>query len=203
MRGEEYSYYDDDGPMIRALWNRVATLFTPDEVLLRPSVDFDESSGNFKIAIKGDLDGKWVRLGRRSITRGRGTFQGRRFRVNPYDFKVINDIIGSCEWADDCSLWCKKDNVPSCLSALRIKFGLERSPAASTVKIHSNPLENRTYLELDDPETLIVRQTLATSDDSLIQPPQSSSEELPGWLRVFNKFFQNAKRTNAKTKAGE
>lgn len=179
--------------MIRLLWNRIVTLFTPDEVLLRPSVDFDESSGNLRITIKGDLDGKAVRLSRRSITRGRGSFQGRHFRVNPYDAKIMKGVLGSCEWTDDWSLCCKKDNVPSCLNTLRAEFGLEQTPIASTVKIHSDPLENRTYLDLDDPETLIVRQTLVSSDESLIQPPNLPAEECPSWLRVSNHFFKMPK----------
>ena len=62
--------------MFIKLWNRIATLFSPDKVLLRPNVDFDESTGDLKLTIKGDLDGRTVRLSRRSVTRGHGVYQG-------------------------------------------------------------------------------------------------------------------------------
>ena len=58
--------------MFRNLWNRIVTLFAPDEVLLRPSVDFDEPTGNLKVTIKGDLGGRTVRLSRQAINRGQG-----------------------------------------------------------------------------------------------------------------------------------
>jgi hypothetical protein len=176
--------------MLRLLWNRIATLFTPDEVLLQPNVDFDATTGNLQITIKGNLSGKTVRLSKRSVTRGNGTFNGRRFRINRYDREEIKRILVSCEWADDWTLRCGKDNVPDCLTVLRQKFTLEETPAAKTVSIHPTPLENRTYLDLDDPETLIVRQTLATSDESFVQPPKLSSGEHPSWLRVSDHFFK-------------
>jgi len=176
--------------MLRKLWNRIATLFVPDEVLLRPSVDFDEASGHLKVTITGDLKGKSVRLSRQSVTRGNGIFQGRRFRVNWFDFKHIKRILAASEWTDDWSLCCKKDNVPNCLNTLRTEFEVEETPAATKVKIHSDPLENRTYLDLDDPETLIVRQTLVSSDESLIQPPKLPSDACPSWLRVSSHFFK-------------
>jgi hypothetical protein len=87
--------------MLSELWNRIVTFFAAEEVLLRPTVDFDETSGNLRATIKGDIDGKAVRLSRRSITRGHGSFRGRRFRVNPYDFKIIRGILAFCEWTLD------------------------------------------------------------------------------------------------------
>jgi non-specific serine/threonine protein kinase len=176
--------------MLRLLWNRIATLFTPDEVLLQPNVDFDAATGNLQITIKGNLSGNTVRLSKRSVTRGNGTFNGRRFQINRYDREEIKRILASCEWTDDWILRCGKDNVPDCLTVLRQKFTLEETPAAKTVSIHPGPLENRTYLDLDDPEALIVRQTLATSDELFIQPPKRSPGEHPSWLRVSDHFFK-------------
>jgi hypothetical protein len=68
------------------LWNRIVTLFAPDEVLLRPSVDF-EPTGNLKVTIKGDLDGRTVRLSRRAINRGQ-IFQMIYARI--FLFAIIN-----------------------------------------------------------------------------------------------------------------
>ncbi|UVT17314.1 MAG: hypothetical protein H8K04_07170 [Nitrospira sp.] len=61
---------------------------------------------------------------------------------------------------------------------------------ARAVTIHTAPLEHRTYLDLDDPETLIVRQTLTTADESLIPLPAPAREEHPCWVRVSDQFFK-------------
>jgi SNF2 family DNA or RNA helicase len=188
--------------MFRNLWNRIVTLFAPDEVLLRPSVDFDEPTGNLKVTIKGELDGRTVRLSRRAINRGQGIHQGRRFRINWFDIKRIKKILNTCEWTDEWSVHCRKDNVPECLTALRNQFESEQTPAASAVTIHSSPVENCAYLDLDDPETLIVRQSLLAADGSLIQPPKLSSEECPSWLRVSNKFFKMPSNRMIETERG-
>jgi SNF2 family DNA or RNA helicase len=188
--------------MLKSLWNKVVTFFTPDSVLLQPSIDFDDSTGSLNVTIKGDLDGRIVRLSRRSVTRGHGVHQGRRFRINWFDAKRIKTILATCEWIDDWSLCCKKDNVPECVTALRTHFEPEQTPAASAVVIHQEPIENRTYLDLDDPDTLIVRQTLASADGSLIQPPKLSSEECPNWLRVSNKFFKMPKERSKEPMRG-
>jgi hypothetical protein len=176
--------------MLRSLWNRLATFFTPDELLLRPCIDFDPRSGYLKITVNSELNGKPICLSQRSLTRGRGAFQGRRFIINQHGLKVIQSVIASCEWTDDVTLCCKKDNVPGCLNTLRNWFSVGQTSAAKAVTIHTAPLENRTYLDLDDPETLIVRQTLTTPDESFVQPSPPAHEEHPSWLRVVDQFFK-------------
>ena len=146
--------------MFSFLWNRLATLIRPDELLLQPTIDFDARTGTLKILVASDLNGKIVNISRRSLIKGRGVFRGRRFRINPHGLEVIQRILPICEWTDEVTLCCKQGSVPSCLATLRTWFNIGQTPAAKAVKIFTTPLENRTYLDLDDPETLVVRQTL-------------------------------------------
>lgn len=176
--------------MLTFIWNSIETFLKPDQAVLQPFIDFDPRSGNLKIALHGDLNGKPISLSRRSLAQGSGTFKGRRFIVNNYGLDVIQHIGASCEWTDDLTLCCKGDTVPDCLASLRKWFRVEQTAAASAVKIHPTPLEHRTYLDLHDPETLTVRQTLTTADESLIPLPTSGREEHPSWIRVSDQFFK-------------
>ncbi|MBX3301770.1 MAG: DEAD/DEAH box helicase [Nitrospira sp.] len=176
--------------MLRLIWDGIETTLRPDQVVLQPFIDFDSRSGALKIALHGDLNGKPICVSRPSLARGGGTFKGRRFIINPYGLDVIQSIGASCEWADDGTLCCTGDNVPGCLASLRKWFRVEQTPAASAVTIHPAPLEHRTYVDLEDPDTLLVRQTLTTADGSVIPLPTFALEEHPSWIGVANQFYK-------------
>jgi SNF2 family DNA or RNA helicase len=178
------------GTLPRFIWNSIETLLKPDQVVLQPFIDFDPRSGTLTIALHGDLNGKPISLSRPSLARGGGTFNGRRFIVNPYGLDIIRSIGATCDWTDDVTLCCTGDNVPGCLASLRKWFRVAHTPAAGAVTIHPAPLEHRTYLNLEDPDTLLVRQTLTTADGSVIPFPTSALEEHPSWVRVTDQFYK-------------
>ncbi len=176
--------------MLRFIWDGTTTLLKPDQVVLQPRIDFDPRSGTVTIALHSDLNGKPISLSRPSLARGGGTFKGRRFIINHYGLDVIQTIGASCAWTDDVTLCCKGDNVPGCLDSLRKWFRVEQTPAAKAVTIHPTPLEHRTYVDLEDPETLLVRQTLTTADGSVIPLPTPALGEHPSWVRVVDQFYK-------------
>lgn len=179
--------------MLGFIWNTIETLLKPDQAVLQPFIDFDPRSGTLTIALHGDLNGTPISLSRPSLARGGGTFKGRRFIINPYGLDVIQSIGASCEWTDDLTLCCTGDNVPGCLASLRKWFRVAQTPAAGAITIHTAPLEHRTYVDLEDPDTLLVRQTLTTADESVIPFPTPTLEEHPSWILVSDQFFKMPK----------
>jgi len=181
--------------MLSTLWNRFLTIFRPDRATLEPYVDFDNQSGTLSIRLEGTIGGKRFIFRRNAITKGKGTVRHRRFQFDSAENAALLDGLSHCQWVDDSSLVCPKTNVPSCLSKLRSSLRLKQSPSAERVGIHPVPLEHRTYLELDDPETLIVRQNLVSQEGHTIQPPETVPEEWPDWLRVSDQFFKTPQKT--------
>src|SRR2546425_8449997 len=181
--------------MLSALWNRFLTIFRPDRATLEPYVDFDNQSGTLSIRLEGIINGKRFIFSRNAITKGKGTVGHRRFQFDSSEQTALLDVLSNCQWVNDSSLICPKTNVPSCLSKLRSNLRFKQSPSAEKVGIHPVPVEHRTYLELDDPETLIVRQNFVSQEGHTIQPPETVSEEWPDWLRVDDQFFKTPQET--------
>ncbi len=176
--------------LTRFIWNRLETLLNPDQIVLQPFIDFDPQSGSLTIALHGDLNGKPISLSRSSLARGGGAFKGRRFIINPYGLDIIQRIGATCDWTDDVTLYCTGDKVPGCLDSLRKWFRVVYTPAAGAVRIHPAPLEHRTYIEREDPDTLRVRQTLTTADGSVIPLPSSALAKHSSWVRVGDQFYK-------------
>lgn len=176
--------------MFTALWNRLITVFRPDPVLLQPTIDFDVQNGALKIRVEGVVNGKLIRFSKRAIRNGGGVFRYRRFKFSRDDHKLLLESLAKCHWVDEYSLTCKGSDVPDCLNKLRSVPRARQSQTAASVRIHSEPLEPRTYLELDDPETLIVRQNYATSQGHEIPAMENVPQEQPDWLRVSSDYFK-------------
>jgi hypothetical protein len=176
--------------LLRFLWNRLETLLNPDQIVLQPFIDFDPRSGTLTIVLHGNLNGKPISLSQTSLARGGGAFKGRRFIINPYGLGELQSIGATCDWTDDLTLCCRGDTVPGCLDSLRKWFRVVHTPAAGAVMIHPAPLEHRTSIEREDPDTLRVRQTLTTADGSVIPLPSSALEERSSWVRVGDHFYK-------------
>ena len=80
--------------------------------------------------------------------------------------------------------------VPKAIELLRAHTHTEMTPAAATVRLHPNPLEQRTYVELEDPDTLLIKQNLVAEDDRRIVPPDLSTPRWPEWVRVGPDYFR-------------
>jgi len=176
--------------MLLALWNRLVTLFRPDPISLQPSIDFDVQTGSLNVRVEGTVRGKLVRLSQKAVKTGEGSFQHRRFKLSSDDHKSLLESLAKCQWIDEYNLSCSGSNVPECLDRLRSIPKVKQSQAAASIRVHSKPLESRTYLELDDPETLIVRQNYASSEGHEIPAPDTGPQEQPDWLRVSSDYFK-------------
>ena len=163
--------------MLTALWNRIATTFRPDKLYIDPEIDFDASTETLRIRISAELKDRRLRLSKEAIRKGRGTVDGRRFRIDKRERQELLDATPGCEWIDNWVLVCPKEHIPSCLSKLRC-MGVRQAPNVKSIQIHDTPLEPRVFMELKDPETLIVRQQLTTPSGQAIPIPDIAAFRL-------------------------
>ncbi len=92
--------------------------------------------------------------------------------------------------------------VPSALEILRGNPATYQSPSAAAVQLHPTPMEQRTYIDLDEVGSLIVENNLQTDDDRTILQPELPAGDPPNWIRVQNEYFRSPKRLAQPPKAG-
>jgi SNF2 domain-containing protein len=115
---------------------------------------------------------------------------------------VVADLLALQPQVQGASLKVQGAAIPQALSVLRRHPGAEQSEAARNLVVHDQPLQNRTYIEVGDPETLIIRQNLVDKDDRSIRPPDVSGS-MPEWLRIGHEYFRTPQRTLRSPKGGE
>jgi hypothetical protein len=92
--------------------------------------------------------------------------------------------------------------VPKALQLIRSHSHFEQSPAAAAVQIHDKPLEPRTYIDLENPESLIIQQNLVSENERVIEPPSMQSGNLPEWIRVGPEYYRAPSRAPSRPRRG-
>jgi SNF2 family DNA or RNA helicase len=175
--------------MIASLWNSIITSLRPDKLYIDPEIDLDLSSETLKISVSADLNGRRIRLSHQAIRKGHGRFNGRKFRIDPREQEEFLSAIDECEQVDNWVLLCPKAHIADCLAKFRA-IGAKQSPSVKAIHVHNTPLESRIFLELKDPDTLILRQKLHTADGRTFDLPHHNSVSPSEWLRQGNDFFK-------------
>lgn len=175
--------------MLNAFWNTLVTSLRPYKLYIDPRIDFDEASGSLRITVGSRLNDRLIRISKEALRKGHGRIQASKFRIDQKEREEFLEAIAGCEWIDSWVLTCPKSNIPECLPKLR-NLRASQTDAVKTIQIQQTPLEPRLYLELDDPDTLVVRQHLATSDGQVIPMPEVGASTSSGWLPVSDKFFK-------------
>ena len=76
---------------------------------------------------------------------------------------------------------------------MRRHSGSEQSDTVSSLVVHDTPLQNRTYVELGDPDTLLIRQNFVDENDRVIKPPDISGS-MPEWFCIGQEYFRPPER---------
>jgi SNF2 domain-containing protein/helicase-like protein len=109
------------------------------------------------------------------------------------DVTVVRELLALNPQVQGAALTLRGPAIPQALTVLRRHSGSELSEAARDLVVHERPLENRTYVELGDPETLLIRQNLVDENDRTIRPPDISGS-MPEWLRIGHEYFRTPTR---------
>ena len=175
--------------MIRSLWDRLATWWRPDAAGVSPVVTFDDSSGTLAVQLNLTVRGRVLPVSRRLFTDGAGRLGGRAFRLSQKDRQLLQGLAALPHQLQSSGLIIRGDGVPHAMSLLRAFPGTVETDSARAVTIHELPPEHRTYIDLPNPDTLIVRENLATSDGRLFPVPEPERTDQADWLRHSAEYF--------------
>jgi superfamily II DNA or RNA helicase len=174
----------------------------PAETKLVPIADFAEA--NKILELKFQLVDE---LGNRSpfdlAAIGQPIFRGNRFlRLNETSQRLGENLSKIPHNRANGAICFGGGAVPKALQLIRSHPDLEQSPSAAAVQIHQKPLEPRTYIDLENPESLIVEQNLVSEDERVIAAPSLDSSHLPEWIRVAREYYRAPTLAPSKPKRG-
>lgn len=163
---------------------------------LVPWVDFVEADRILRVALRERTSSEApAPISADSISRPH-LRDGRFVELDPSSRNMAEQLAKFSSAANGAALRFDGGAVPKALDIVRTFSNTQQSAAAAAVRVHRQPLESRTYLELAEPETLIVRENLATEDQRVITPPELGERGWPEWIRVGTEYFRgpSAKR---------
>ncbi len=168
---------------------------SPVPVAVRPKADFEVDHGTVKVVFNEVLPDKNVRPALIASLTKPHLASGVFCEFSPASREILQKLtrLGTREGNNELKITGK--GVPEAVEILRGYPLTEETLAAKSIQVHTAPLESRTFLELEDPETLIVRQNLQTSDGRQIKLPEFAAGEAPDWIRVRSEYFHPPEKT--------
>jgi hypothetical protein len=122
-------------------------------------------------------------------------------KLNDAEAMLLHRLEAESPTRADGKLIFRGGAVPNALEILRANPATRQSPSAAAVQIHATPMEQRTYIDLDEVGSLIVENNLQTDDDRTILQPELPADDPPNWIRVQNEYFRSPKRLAQPPKA--
>ncbi len=113
----------------------------------------------------------------------------RGFSLNTKDRDLAASLSRFAHEVTPTSLRITADSVPLALSLLRAHPATRETPSAQAVTLHTSALESRTYLELADPATLVVRENFAMPGERVLRPSDLSTGPRATWVRNTDDFY--------------
>jgi len=175
----------------------------PIEADLRATVDFAGSDGSVTAVIAGETPDGPLPIADVSVLQQPHLIAGRFVELNSGAKERLSQLLAAGTLTDAGVLRFDQAAAPTALGILRSSSLTIESESARAVRIHDQPLEHRTYLELADPDTLIVRQNFRTPDDRAIPDTTAVAESKSDWVREANDFFRLPARRPATPRQGK
>ena len=168
----------------------IASAMAPSSAELRGSIGFKDAGGVLTVGLTlSDQVGRVTPFDLRA--KDRPILRGYRFlRLDEKSAVLASQLAKAGVRGDNGATEVRGAKVPVMLKALRESGRFEQSAAAEKLSIHEKPLERRTYLELADPETLIIKENLSSATGTLFALPQPESDGWPEWIRTGTDYFR-------------
>lgn len=163
---------------------------TPIQSELLAAVDFSAADGAVTATLAEDTPDGPLPVANATLLQQPRLITDRFVDLNVTSKERLKELLvlnPSCEGA---TLRFDGAAAPVALQVLRSSSRTVESGSAQAVRVHDQPLEHRTYLELADPDTLIVRQNFAGPDDRVIPDTAELTGSASDWLRDANEFFR-------------
>jgi hypothetical protein len=154
-----------------------------------PKVDFGVEYGTLKASLDEVLQDKSARPASFSNLNKPHLVSGSfcEFTLRSRDLIEQLTKLGTAEGENVIQISGK--DVPSAVEILRRYPLTQETPEAKGIKVHYAPLQSRSFLELEDPETLIVTQRLETADGRQVAEPELPGGGIPEWIRIRSEYF--------------
>ncbi len=134
---------------------------------------------------------------------GRPIFRDNRFlQLDEASSKLAHDLSKIPHDRADNATRLGGGAVPKALQLIRAHSDFEQSASAAAIHIHDKPLEPRTYIDLENPESLIIEQNLVSENERVIEPPLIESGNWPEWIRVGREYYPAPSRPPSRPKRG-
>jgi superfamily II DNA or RNA helicase len=157
---------------------------------LRATVDFSATDGTVAATLAEDTPDGPLPVADVTLLQEPHIAAGRFVELNPQAKERLRGLLALDPSCATGTIRFGQPAAPTALQIFRASNLTTESDTAQAVRVHDQPLEHRTYLELADPDTLIVRQNFAISDDRVIPDTTKVDEPRSDWLRVANEFFR-------------
>ncbi|GEM_PF-1632277 len=174
----------------------------PAEAKLEPIADFLATDKTLELKFKL-IDDRGDQYPFNLAAIGRPIFRGNRFlRLDEASAKLAEDLSKIPHDRADGATRFGGGAVPKALQLIRAHDQFEQSPSAGAIQIHEKPLEPRTYIDLENPESLIIEQNLVSENERVIEPPLIESGNWPEWIRVGPEYYRAPLRPPSPPKRG-
>ncbi len=162
----------------------------PTAVKLSPAADFSDTDKTLGLKFEV-VDGRGNHYPFDLAAIGRPIFCDNRFlRLDEASSKLADELSKIPHNSTDGGVRFSGGAVPRAFQLIRSHTPLDQSPSAVAVQIHAKPLEPRTYIDLENPESLIIEQNLVSEDGRIIEAPPVQPGNLPDWLRVGREYYR-------------